>query len=62
MGDDEYGNELPFVYNLRGIINHFTEFHCKTYEDESRDIIRKVANYIDMVNEDIKQDTSAMFC
>ena len=62
MGDDEYGNELPFVYNLRGIIDHLTKFHCKTHEDKSRDIIRKVANYIDMVNEDIKQDTSAKFC
>ena len=62
MGDDEYGNELQFVYNLKGIIDHLTKFHCKTHEDKSRDMIRKVANYIDIFNEDIDQGTSTMFC
>ena len=62
MGDDEHGNELPFVYNLRAIIEHLTKFHCETHEDETRDMIRKVANYIDMVNKDIEKFSSPMFC
>ena len=61
-GDDDRGNELPFAYNLRGIIDHLTKFHCETHEDKSRDMVRKVSNYIDMVNKDIDQKISKMFC
>ena len=60
MGNDERGNELPFVYNLRGIIEHLTKFHCETHKDNTRDMIRKVA--MDMVNKDINQFSSPMFC
>ena len=59
--DDRLGDELPFAYSLRGIIDHLTNFHCLTHEDKSRDMILAVANYIDMVNEDIEEDTSTMF-
>ena len=59
--DDKLGDELPFVYNLRGIIDHLTNFHCLTHEDKSRDMILAVANYIDMVNTDIEEATSTMF-
>ena len=59
--NDELGNELPFVYNLRGIIDHLTNFHSFTHEDKSRDMILAVAHYIDMVNKDIEVGTSIMF-
>ena len=59
--NDKLGNELPFVYNLRGIIDHLTKFHCLTHKDKSRDMIVAVANYIDMVNKDIEEATSTMF-
>jgi len=59
--NDKLGDELPFVYNLRGIIDHLTKFHCFTHEDKSRDMIVAVANYIDMVNQDIEDATSTMF-
>ena len=59
--NDELGNELPFVYNLRGIIDHLTNFHYLTHEDKSRDMVVAVANYIDMVNKDIEKATSTMF-
>ena len=59
--NDKLGDELPFAYSLRGIIDHLTNFHTFTHEDKSRDMILAVANYIDMVNEDIKEDTSTMF-
>jgi hypothetical protein len=48
--DDRLGDELPFAYSLRGIIDHLTNFHCLTHEDKSRDMILAVATYIDMVN------------
>ena len=60
-GNDKLGNELPFAYSLRGIIDHLTNFHSFTHEDKSRDMILAVANYIDMVNKDIEEDTSTMF-
>ena len=59
--DDKLGNELPFAYSLRGIIDHLTNFHSFTHEDKSRDMILAVANYIDMVNKDIEEDSSTMF-
>ena len=62
MGNDKRGNELPFAYNLRGIIDHLTKFHCETHEDKSRDMVRKVAGYIDNINIDIEEGTSPMFC
>ena len=65
-GDDDHGNELPFAYNLRGIIDHLTKFHCETHIDEegnkSRDMIRTVSNFIAMINKDIDQNISKMFC
>ena len=60
-GNDKLGNELPFAYSLRGIIDHLTNFHSFTHEDKSRDMILAVANYIDMVNKDIEEDSSTMF-
>ena len=36
-GEDKRGDELPFVYNLRGIIDHLTKFHCKTHTDKEAD-------------------------
>ena len=60
-GDDKIGDELPFAYSLRGIIDHLTNFHSFTHEDKSRDMILAVANYIDMVNKDIEKATSTMF-
>ena len=59
--DATLGDELPFAYNLRGIIDHLTNFHCLTHEDKSRDMIIAVANYIDMVNQDIEAGISPMF-
>ena len=59
--DDKLGNELPFAYSLRGIIDHLTNFHSFTHEDKSRDMILAVANYIDMVNKDIEENSSTMF-
>ena len=60
-GDDKIGDELPFAYSLRGIIDHLTNFHSFTHEDKSRDMILAVAHYIDMVNKDIEVGTSIMF-
>ena len=60
--DKHLGDELPFAYNLRGIIDHLTNYHCLTHEDKSRDMIVAVANYIDMVNKDIEDFLSPMFC
>ena len=59
--DANLGDEQPFAYNLRGIIDHLTNHHCLTHEDKSRDMIVAVANYIDMVNKDIEDGTSPMF-
>ena len=61
-GNKHLGDELPFAYNLRGIIDHLTNYHCLTHEDKSRDMIVAVANYIDMVNKDIEDFVSPMFC
>ena len=59
--DANLGDEQPFAYNLRGIIDHLTNHHCLTHEDKSRDMIIAVANYIDMVNKDIEGGISPMF-
>ena len=61
-GDKHFGDELPFAYNLAGIINHLTKYHCLTHEDKSRDMIVAVANYIYMINKDIEEFLSPMFC
>ena len=58
---NKLGDELPFAYNLRGIIDHLTNYHCLTHEDKSRDMIAAVANYIDMVNKDIEEFSSPCF-
>ena len=60
--DANLGDEAPFAYNLRGIIDHLTNHHCLTHKDKSRDMIVAVANYIDMVNKDIEGGISPMFC
>ena len=63
--NNSLGDEVPFAYNLRGIIDHLTNHHCLThvFDDrrKSRDMVRAVANYIDMVNKDIEVFSSPMF-
>ena len=65
-GEDKRGYELPFTYNLREIIDHLTKFHCRTHIDKegnrSKDMYRNVSIYIDMINKDIGQKISKMFC
>ena len=65
-GNDWRGDELPFAYNLRGIIAHLTKFHCETHVDaegnRSRDMIRTVSSYICMINKDINLKIPKMFC
>ena len=56
------GDEFPFAYNLKGIIDHLTNYHCWTEEDKSRDMVVAVSNYIDMVNRDIEEFSSPWFC
>ena len=60
--DEQLGDEVPFAYNLRGIIDHLTNHHRLTHKDKSRDMIVAVANYIDMINKDIEEFSSPMFC
>ena len=59
---DDLGDEFPFAYNLKGIIDHLTNYHCLPHEDKSRDMVVAVANYIDMINKDIEEFLSPMFC
>lgn len=65
-GNDQRGDELPFAYNLRGIIDHLTKFHCESHVDaegnRSRDMIRTVSSYIYLINKDINLKMSKMFC
>ena len=65
-GKDKRVDKLPFAYNLRGIIDHLTGFHCQSHVDaegkRSRDIITIVSIYIDMINKDINQMISKIFC
>ena len=61
--EDNYkaGYELPFVFTLRGIIDHLSKFHSRTHVDGSRDMVGAISRYIDMIKKDIAYNISPLF-